>query len=238
MNRKQIILSFGVVLAALAYFMGGGSALLSPHHYLTLFQQFPVSTMLAFFAIYVLGTALSLPVMVTLSVVSGAVFGLGLGVALAVFACSIGGTLAYLFSRHLLRDWVHRRFAEQFEVVNRGVERDGSFYLFSVRMMPVIPFWLVNLAVGLTAMRPWQFFFATLFGMLPITFILANFGSQLGSIESFSVNALLSPGLLLSLMLLALLPLSGRWVAQFVSSRRGGQWGREQRVFPKPTNDK
>ena len=220
MTRKQAILFFCIVLVLLAYLMGGGEALLNPKTYQTFFAQSPVSTVLVFFLVFVLGTGLSLPVMVTLSVIAGAVFGLVIGMILATLACATGGTFAYLFSRHLLRDWVHRRFPDQFEMVNRGVERDGSFYLFSVRMMPVIPFWLVNLAVGLTTMKPSQFFIATFFGMLPMMFILVNFGTQLGSIENFTVSALLSPGLLVSLVLLGLLPVLSRVVARFISSRR------------------
>lgn len=210
MNRKQISLLLVVAALVVAYVLGDGGRLLNPGMFREQFSLSPVTTALVFTLLYVLGTALSLPVTGVMTVISGMIFGRMIGVPLALFACTIGGTVAYLMSRYLLRDLVQQRFAVQMGVINKGIEREGAFYLFCLRMVPVIPFWLLNLIVGVTPIGVYRFVLATLLGMLPVVLILVNFGAQLGAVDEFSLAALFTPGLLLSLTLLATMPLLAR----------------------------
>ena len=220
MNRKQLALLTVVAAAVLAYLVGDGGQLLNPAFYRAQFQDSPVITALAFLLVYVLGTALSLPVSGALSVIAGMIFGRVVGIPLALAACTTGGTVAYLMSRYLLHELVQRRFAVQMQVINRGIEREGAFYLMCLRMVPVIPFWLLNLLSGVTALRVYPFFFATLLGMFPVVVILVNFGAQLGAVETFSLAALFTPGLLLSLTLLAATPFLARGLVALLRQAR------------------
>jgi uncharacterized membrane protein YdjX (TVP38/TMEM64 family) len=163
---------------------------------------------LAFFAVYVACVALSLPVALVLSLLAGALFGRWVGVGLVSVASTCGASLAFLGARYLFGDWVRRRFADRLAALDRGVERDGAWYLLTLRMAPVVPFFLINLGMGLTPMRAWTFARVTLLGMLPVSWVFANAGTVLASIES--PRDVLSPGVLASLLLLALLPLGLR----------------------------
>lgn len=212
MTLRHITLILVMLAVSTAYFAGGGEQLLNPQLYQEYFQRTPLMTAAIFCLVLVLGTATSLPVTGVLSVVAGIIFGTGPGVLLALSASSVGGTAAYLMSRYLFHDLVQQRFAVQLKVINRGIEREGAFYLFCLRMIPVIPFWLLNLLMGITPMGPGRFFLATVLGMLPVTAILANFGSELGDVASFSLRDIFTPGLILSLTLLASLPLMTRGV--------------------------
>ena len=129
----------------------------------------PWQTALGFFAIYVAFTALSLPAAALMTLLAGAIFGLFWGVVLVSFASAIGATLALLASRFVLRDWVQARFGAQLRGINRGVEREGAFYLFALRLVPAVPFFLINLAMGLTPIRTWTFYWVSQLGMLPGT---------------------------------------------------------------------
>lgn len=220
-NRWLLILAIGVVIGA--YVLGDGERLLDPRLYQRLFQESPNATVAIFFLTFFAGTAFSLPVTGGLAVVSGLIFGQAVGIPLALLASTLGGTLAFLFARYALHELVQQRFAVQLEVINRGVERDGLFYLVSMRMIPVIPFWLINLLMGLTPMRTAPFFFATLVGMIPIIAILANFGAQLGSVRSFTAEEIFTPGLLLSMALLASLPFLTRGLIRLLGRLRGGE---------------
>jgi uncharacterized membrane protein YdjX (TVP38/TMEM64 family) len=211
-NRKQISLLLVIVVCLTAYVFGDGDKLLNPAVFQAQFQRSPVATAAVFVLLYVVGTALSLPVTGILSVISGMIFGRLPGIPLALLACTCGGTLAYLMSRYLLHDLVQRRFAVQMRVLNRGLEAEGTFYLFSLRMVPFIPFWLLSLLAGVTSIGITRFFVATMLGMLPVIVILVNFGAELGAVEQFSLAALFTPGLLLSLTLLATLPLLARGI--------------------------
>lgn len=127
-----------MVLAVITgYFIFVGDPLLNPKYYQSMVQQSPVSTALAFFALYLLATAFSLPSNAVLSVATGMIFGRLIGIPLALLACSLGGTLAFLSSRYLLHDFIEQRFSRQYNKVNGGVERDGAFYVFSLRMVPI-----------------------------------------------------------------------------------------------------
>jgi uncharacterized membrane protein YdjX (TVP38/TMEM64 family) len=171
-----------------------------------------------FFTAYVAVTALSLPAATVLSLAAGVLFGRWVGTAVVLLAATLGATLAFLSSRYLLRDWVRRRSGARLEAVNRGVERDGAFYLLTLRLVPAFPFFLVNLAMGLTPMRAWTFAWVSLVGMLPATFLYVHTAATLEGVHS--PREILSPGVLLSLALLGVVPLALRW---FVRRRAGGK---------------
>jgi len=210
MPVKKIALAFLIVSVVFLYFLGGGDQYLSIRLYQDLYEQSPLGTALVFFLIYLVGTSCSLPVSGFMSVASGIIFGSLTGFFIALFASTLGGTFALFSTRFLLHDLVKRRFSVHLDVINKGIDKEGAFYLFSLRMIPVIPFWLLNLLMGLTSMRTLKFTFATLFGMIPVTLILVYTGSQLGNIETFSFGAIFTPGLILSLCLLATFPFIAR----------------------------
>jgi len=218
-NKKQLLLLIALLGIVVTYFMTGAEEMLDPRKYQALYKESPLTTVLIFFAIYLTGTALSLPVTGVLSVVSGMIFGHLIGAPLALLACTIGGTIAYLVSRYLLHTLVQQRFAAQLASINKGIEAEGAFYLFCLRMIPVIPFWLLNLLVGLTSIGVARFFVATLLGMLPVTLILVHFGTQLSTIDRFSVTEIFTPGLLLSLALLAVMPFVARQAVRLIRRR-------------------
>jgi uncharacterized membrane protein YdjX (TVP38/TMEM64 family) len=167
-----------------------------------------------FFAVYLTATALSLPVALVLSLVGGALFGRWVGVAVVSVASTCGASLAFLGSRYLFRGWVRRRFGDRLGVIDRGIERDGAWYLLTLRMAPYVPFFLINLGLGLTPMRLVTFALVSWLGMLPATFVIVNAGTALAGLEKPSDA--LSPTFVGSLALLGLLPLlvrlSLRWV--------------------------
>lgn len=206
MNVKKLVLIALIVIVICAYAFGGGQKYLNIDFYQTLFQQSPWLTAAGFFLLFVLGTSFSLPITAIMMVGSGIIFGLVTGLIIAMFAMTLGGTVSFLSGRFLFRDVVERRFTGYIEVVNKGMKKEGAFYLFGLRMIPILPFWAVNLLMGITSIKTPVFMFATFCGMLPITLIFVYAGSQLGSIKDFSVSAILSPGLILALCLLAGFP--------------------------------
>lgn len=171
-----------------------------------------------FFLAYVAVTAASLPGAAIMTLAAGALFGLVLGTAIVSFASTLGATLAFLASRHVLRDWVEARFGERLKGVNDGLERDGAFYLFTIRMIPLFPFFVVNLVMGLTRIRTWTFAWVSQVGMLLGTIAYVNAGRQLASIES--VSGLLSPSLIASFVVLGFVPWIGKGVVGFIRRRR------------------
>ncbi|WP_338503550.1 FAD-dependent oxidoreductase [Sphingomonas kaistensis] len=193
-----------------------------------LLAQRPVLVIGGFFLLYVAATALSLPGAVILTLAAGAIFGLWLGTLIVSFASAIGASLAFLSSRFLLRDWVKNRFGRRVAAIDRGVEQDGAFYLLSLRLIPAFPFFLINLAMGLTAMRLPVFYLVSQVGMLPGTLVYVNAGTQLAAIRS--VSDILSPGLIGSFVLLGLFPLLAKWVLGMVKRRRVyARWKRPRR---------
>ncbi|WP_126444893.1 FAD-dependent oxidoreductase [Sulfuricystis multivorans] len=167
-----------------------------------------------FFALYVLVTALSLPGAVWMTLAGGAIFGLWWGALLVSFASSLGATLAFLAARFLLRDWVASRFGQRLAAIDAGIRREGAFYLFTLRLVPAFPFFLVNLLLGLTAMKTRTFYWVSQLGMLPGTVVYVNAGTQLAKIDSLS--GLVSPGLLLSFALLGVFPLMAKKIVEVV----------------------
>ncbi|MEO6103712.1 MAG: FAD-dependent oxidoreductase [Pseudoxanthomonas sp.] len=181
-------------------------------------QAHPWLTAGAYFVIYVLATAASIPEAFVLTLAGGALFGLVEGLALVSFASSIGATLAFLASRTFLRDSVRRRYGERLKSFDAGIARDGAFYLFSLRLVPAVPFVLINLLAGLTALPVRTFYWVSQLGMLPGTLVFVYAGTQLAQIESAS--DVLSPGLIGALVALGLLPLCMRWLLRRLDSRR------------------
>ena len=178
-----------------------------------------------YFLLYVAVTALSLPGAAIMTLAAGALFGLVSGTVLVSFASSIGATLAFLVSRYLLRDGVQRRFGDKLKAINEGIDRDGAFYLFTLRLVPAFPFFIINLVMGLTPIRTITFYWVSQIGMLAGTLVYVNAGTQLGQIESPS--GILSPGLLLSFTLLGVFPLVARVVMRRI--RRGRVFARWRR---------
>jgi uncharacterized membrane protein YdjX (TVP38/TMEM64 family) len=164
-----------------------------------------LAAVLLFVLVYVAVTALSLPVATALGLLAGALFGRWLGTGVVSLAATLGATLAFFSSRYLLRDWVQRRCGDLLAVVNRGVERDGAYYLLTLRLVPAFPFFVVNLGMGLTPLRARTFAWVSFLGMLPGTFLYVNAGTELGRL--CSPRDVLSAGLLLALALLGVVPL-------------------------------
>ncbi len=178
----------------------------------------PLLAGLLYFAVYVVVTALSLPGAAVMTLAGGALFGFWYALLLVSFASSIGATLAFLVSRVLLRDWVQKRFGRHLGAVNAGFEKDGSFYLFSLRLVPLFPFFLINLLMGLLPIRSWPFYWVSQLGMLPGTAVYINAGTQLGQLESLS--GIISAPLLGSFVLLAIFPFIARWLLACCKRRR------------------
>jgi pyruvate/2-oxoglutarate dehydrogenase complex dihydrolipoamide dehydrogenase (E3) component/uncharacterized membrane protein YdjX (TVP38/TMEM64 family) len=183
-----------------------------------LHAQQPFAVASVYFVVYVLATALSIPGAVIITLAGGAVFGLWQGLLLVSFASSIGATLAFLASRFVLRDWVEARFGQRLADINAGVDKEGGFYLFTLRLIPVVPFFLINLLMGLTRMKTGTFYVVSQIGMLAGTAVYVNAGTQLAQLDS--VQGILSPALLGSFVLLGIFPLLARRVVAFIQKRK------------------
>lgn len=171
-------------------------------------QANPLTASLIYFVGYVLVTGLSLPGAAVMTLAGGAVFGLVWGLLLVSFASSLGATIAMLISRTLLGNWVQEKYGEQLASINAGLEKDGAFYLFSLRMVPLFPFFVINLVMGLTPLPAWRFYWVSQVGMLAGTVVFVFAGTQLAEVES--LGDVLSPGLIFAFSLLGLFPLLAR----------------------------
>ncbi len=178
----------------------------------------PLLASLAYFLAYVAVTALSLPGAAILTLAGGAVFGLLWGLLLVSFASSIGATLAFLTSRFLLRDAIQSRYGDRLRPINDGIRKDGAFYLFTLRLVPVFPFFVINLLMGLTPIRTRTFYWVSQVGMLAGTTVYVNAGTELGKLESLA--GILSPTLVASFVLLGLFPLIARKAVEKINARR------------------
>lgn len=165
----------------------------------------PVLCISGFFLLCVVATAACFPAAPVLGVSGGALFGFWPGLLVVLVATSIGSTIAFFDSRYLLRDWVKRRFARRIDAIDRGIEAHGGLYLLTLRLNPVVPYWLVNLAMGLTAIRLRTYVLLTIAGLVPATFIYVTAGTQLATIDS--ARDILSAKLIVTLLLLSLFPL-------------------------------
>lgn len=183
-----------------------------------LYTNRPLMVIAVFFFGYIAVTALSLPGAAILTLAAGALFGLLVGTLVVSFASSIGATLAFLVSRYLLRDTIESRFGEKLKTFNQNIEKDGAFYLFTVRLVPVFPFFLVNLVMGLTRLKTGLFYIVSQIGMLAGTLVFVNAGTQLAQIDS--LNGILSPKLLLSFALLGIFPLIAKKILDIIKARK------------------
>ncbi|MDC9531902.1 FAD-dependent oxidoreductase [Pseudoalteromonas sp. Angola-7] len=181
-------------------------------------EQSPLLVFGGFFLLYVVVTALSLPGAAILTLAAGALFGLVEGLLVASFASTVGATLAFLVSRYLLRDTIKQRFPERLDAIDAGVEKEGGFYLFTLRLVPVFPFFLINLLMGVTAIKAWTFYWVSQIGMLAGTFVFVNAGTQLAQIESLS--GILSLDLILSFALLGVFPFIAKGILNVFKKRR------------------
>ena len=236
MSRAKLLLVLIVIGAALALYFGGGAEYLTLAKLQSLLGQarnhvdaHPLGAALAFAGLYIVVTALSLPGATLLTLFAGALFGLWRGVLIASFSASIGATLAMLVSRYLLRDSVRKRFGDRLKRIDAGIEREGGFYLFALRLVPLLPFFVINLAMGLTGIRAWTFYWVSQLGMLAGTFVYVNAGRELGQLQSLS--GILSWRLLLAFVALGLLPLIARKVLDGLRARRVYKGWNKPKVF-------
>src|SRR6267378_3315172 len=188
----------------------------------------PLATAAIFFAIYVAVTGSSVPGAAILSLAVGAIFGLLWGTLIVSFASSIGATLAFLSSRFLFREAVRSRFGDRLRAIDAGLEKEGAFYLFALRLVPAVPFVLVNLLMGLTPIRTRTFYWVSQIGMLPATIVYVNAGTQLAAVKSLS--GILSPALVGSLVLLGIFRLIARHAVEvFKTRRRLAKWPKPEK---------
>ena len=212
MRSTKLFLLIAIVAALGAFYGLGLSQYLTFDFFSNLKAANPLLTAAIFFTIYVAVTALSLPIAAVMTLFGGALFGLAEGLLIVSFASTIGATLAMLVSRTLLQDWVQNKFGGYLKTINEGVEKDGAFYLFSLRLIPVVPFMVINLVMGLTKIRATTFYWVSQLGMLAGTAVFVNAGAELGKVDTFSVSGIATPGLIFSFVLLALFP----WVARSI----------------------
>jgi len=235
MNYKKITLLavlIGVVWAYFTFDLGqylNLQALKAQQATIADYQvQHPLQVATVYFIVYVAATALSIPGAALLTLAGGAIFGLLWGTVIVSFASTLGATLAFLMSRFLLRDWVSQRFGQRLSAIDNGVKREGAFYLFTLRLVPVFPFFLVNLLFGLTAMKARTFFWVSQIGMLAGTLVYVNAGTQLAKLDSLS--GILSPALLGSFVLLGIFPLVAKKLVEFVHANKVfAQWKKPAR---------
>ncbi len=231
MKRSKFLLAGVIVLAVAAFFALGLGRYFSLGYiqgarddFAALYGEHPAAVLGGFFAAYVAVTALSLPGAAVMTLLAGAVFGRGVGTLLVSFASSLGATLAFLSSRYLLRDSIQRRFGARLAEIDAGIEREGAFYLFTLRLVPLFPFFVINLLLGLTTMRAATFYAVSQIGMLAGTLVYVNAGTQLARIDSLA--GILSPGLIGSFVLLGLFPLVAKKALDAFKARRaiGQRW--------------
>ena len=186
--------------------------------FISSYENNPILVLASYFLFYIVITAFSLPGAVWMTLGGGAFFGLFAGTVIVSFASSIGATLAMLISRFLLRDWVQNRFEKQMQIINSGINKEGGFYLFTLRLVPAVPFFVINLGIGLTPLRTGTFYWVSQLGMLPGTLVYINAGSELGKIHS--LGEILSPTLIASFVLLGIFPLLVKKMLAFIEKKR------------------
>jgi len=225
MNIKKWLLLTLIIALVVSYFLFDLGAYLNLEFFKAqqlqvdqYYQQNPFKTALIFFIIYVVVTGLSLPGAVILTLVGAAIFGLLWGTIIVSFASTFGATLAFLVARYLLRDPIQNKFAKRLKSINAGVERDGAFYLFTLRLIPVFPFFVINILMGLTTISTLKYFFVSQIGMLPGTLVYVNAGTQLAKIES--IQGILSPGLLMAFVLLGIFPLLAKYLVAAIKNHQ------------------
>jgi pyruvate/2-oxoglutarate dehydrogenase complex dihydrolipoamide dehydrogenase (E3) component/uncharacterized membrane protein YdjX (TVP38/TMEM64 family) len=222
---KRVIILMVLAVAVALFFISG------LHEYLTLKgiqsslgqltswrDESPWQLAMLFFAAYVAATALSLPGATVLTLAAGALFGLVWGTLMVSFASSIGALMAFLVSRHMLGDMVQQRFGQRLQALNDGIARDGAFYLFTLRLVPIFPFFLVNLLMGLTPLKAWRFYWVSQLGMLAGTVVYVNAGTQLAQMDG--LTGILTPGFVFASALLGIFPLLAKQALGWYQRRR------------------
>jgi pyruvate/2-oxoglutarate dehydrogenase complex dihydrolipoamide dehydrogenase (E3) component/uncharacterized membrane protein YdjX (TVP38/TMEM64 family) len=224
MKRKFIVIAFIGVLILL-FFVFDLKQYLTLGYFKSQQQAFEAYysahtglTIAIYMFVYILVTALSLPGATVMTLAGAAIFGLWIGLLAVSFASTIGATLAFLTSRFLLRDYIQNKFSDRLESVNDGIRKDGAFYLFTLRLLPIVPFFVINLVMGLTPIRTIMFYLVSQIGMLPGTFVYVNAGTQLAKITS--VQGIFSPGLIASFALLGIFPLIANSAVRVIKDRK------------------
>ncbi len=225
MSKSRFVVLAVIVALIAAFFAFGG------HRYLTFesikaqqaaiqdyYESHAWQAVAGYFAVYVLVTGLSLPGAAVMTLIGGAIFGLLWGTVIVSFASSIGATLAFIASRFLLRDWVQQKFSRYLRPINEGIEREGPFYLFTLRLIPQVPFFAINIVMGLVPMRAWTFYWVSQLGMFAGTVVYVNAGTQLAGIKSLA--GILSPELIGAFLLLGFFPLIAKKIMDGVKARR------------------
>lgn len=234
MNKKRLLLLIAVMTLISLWFV------FDLGQYFTLEQakqkqfalqdtiaEYPLLSSLSYFVVYIAVTALSLPGAAIMTLLGAALFGFWWSLILVSFASSIGATLAFLFSRFILRDWVQSKFGRHLAPINEGIRKDGAFYLFTLRLIPIFPFFIINLLMGLTPLSTAKYYIVSQLGMLAGTVVYINAGTQLGKIETLS--GIVSTPVLVSLVLLGLFPLLAKFTMKIVNQRRVyAHWQRPQ----------
>jgi len=223
---KKAILALLLIGAIVAYFIFDLGQILSLENFKASQAEIiadkdasPAIYIAGFFILYVAVTGLSIPGAAIMSLVAGALFGVVIGTVTVSFASTIGATLAFLSARYLLRDWVQAQFGERLRAIDDGLEKDGAFYLFTLRLIPIFPFFVINLLMGLTRIKTPTFFWVSQLGMLPATMVFVNAGTQISRIESTA--GLLSPSLIASFVALAFFPWVAKGIVALVKRSRG-----------------
>lgn len=230
MNKTQITLLVTVAILVAAFFLFDLGRYFNLEYLKqqqavmdAFYERQPLTTALYYFLLYIVITGLSLPGAAILTLAGGAIFGLLWGTVIVSFASTIGATLAFLFSRYLFRDAIQGRFADKLTAINRGMAEEGAFYLFTLRLVPLFPFFIINLVMGLTPIRALTFFLVSQAGMLAGTIVYVNAGTQIAKIEQLKDIA--SPGLILSFVLLGIFPLLAKKAVDYLKRRKGSAGG-------------
>ena len=222
---KKILIVLAILVAVVLYFVLDLGRYLnlqylkaSQQRFQILYQTHKIAVIGAFCLVYILVTSLSLPGAAVMTIAAGALFGLVIGTIVVSFSSSIGATLAFLVSRFLLRDWVQSKLADRIHKINEGLQKEGKFYLFTLRLIPIFPFWLINLAMGLTTIRTWTFYWVSQVGMLPGTVVYVNAGTQLARITS--LKGIMSLPVIVSFALLGIFPLAAKKIIGVYKKRK------------------
>ena len=223
--QRLLVVAAIIILVILFKVLGLGQYLsldylkTSQDKFVQLYSSHRFAVIATYMAVYIVVTTLSLPGAAVMTLAGGAMFGFWTGFVVVSFASSIGATLACFVARFLLRDWVQNKFGEKLSAINNGVEKEGAFYLFSLRLVPIFPFFVINLVMGLTTMKLLTFYWVSQLGMLPGTMVFVNAGKELGKIDSLS--GILSPGLIISFVILGLFPITVKKLLYFYKKKTG-----------------
>ncbi|MBW1791406.1 MAG: TVP38/TMEM64 family protein [Deltaproteobacteria bacterium] len=222
--KRLLIILAGIIAVALFYYFDLKQYLTlsyikeSQEYFQQLYAENSLLVISVYMAIYIAVTALSLPGAVIMTLAGGALFGLVVGTIVISFASTIGATIACAVSRYLLRDSAQGKFGDKLAAINKGIEEEGAFYLFTVRLIPVFPFFIINLLLGLTKMPLITYFWVSQLGMLPGTMVYVNAGKELAKIDS--LGGILSPGLIASFVILGLFPITVKKIMGFFRKKK------------------